>query len=118
MKNRKTVRILLAALFCCLLFGVFALSAVAGEPETHAVSFWLDDGVPYQGQDQEVADGGYAVVPLTPEKENAVFRRWTLENGEAVFADSRLARMYKYCLAGIDADGATVRWRRDFSPVD
>ena len=44
--------------------------------------------------------------------------KWTLENGEAVFADSRLARMYKYCLEGIDADGATVRWRRDFNTVD
>ena len=82
MKNRKTVRILLAALICCLLFGVFALSAVAGEPETHAVSFWLDDGVPYAGQEQEIVDGGYAVVPPTPEKENAVFLRWTLENGD------------------------------------
>ena len=40
------------------------------------------------------------------------------DNGEAVFADSRLARMYKYCLEGIDADGATVRWRRDFNTVD
>ena len=82
MKNRKTVRILLAALLCYLLFGAFAVTALAGEGETHAVTFWLDDGVPYEGQDQEVSDGSYAVVPLTPEKENAVFRRWTLENGE------------------------------------
>ena len=82
MKNRKTVRILLAALLCCLLFGAFAVTALAGEGETHAVTFWLDDGVPYEGQEQEVSDGSYAVVPPTPEKENAVFRRWTLENGE------------------------------------
>lgn len=82
MKNRKTVRILLAALLCCLLFGVFAVSAYAGEPETHVVSFWLEDGVPYGGQEQEIDDGAYAVVPPTPEKENAVFLRWTLEDGE------------------------------------
>ena len=82
MKKTGMIRVLLAALLCCLLFGVFALAAFAGEDETHTVSFLLDEGVPYEGQDQEIADGGVAVVPPTPEKENAVFLRWTLEGGE------------------------------------
>lgn len=82
MKKTDMIRVLLAALLCCLLFGVFALAAFAGEDETHTVSFLLDEGVPYEGQDQEIADGGFAVVPPTPEKENAVFLRWTLEGGE------------------------------------
>ena len=82
MKKTGMIRVLLAALLCCLLFGVFALAAFAGEDETHTVSFLLDEGVPYEGQDQEIADGGFAVVPPTPEKENAVFLRWTLEGGE------------------------------------
>ena len=44
--------------------------------------------------------------------------KWSLKDGEAVFVDARLARMYKYCLEGIETDGATARWQRDFSPVD
>ena len=44
--------------------------------------------------------------------------KWSLKDGEAVFVEARLARMYKYCLEGIGTDGATARWQRDFSPVD
>ena len=43
--------------------------------------------------------------------------KWTLVGDEAVFEDKRLARMYKYCLEGIDTDGSTVRWQRDFAPT-
>ena len=82
MKKTGTIRVGLTVLLCCLLFGVFALAVSAGAPETHAVAFWLDEGVPYEGQDQEIFDGGFAVVPPTPEKENAIFLRWTLESGE------------------------------------
>lgn len=43
--------------------------------------------------------------------------KWTLVGDEAVFEDKRLARMYKYCLEGIEADGSTARWQRDFAPT-
>lgn len=43
--------------------------------------------------------------------------KWSLKDGEAVFAEARLARMYKYCLEGIETDGATARWQRDFNTV-
>ena len=82
MRKSKTIRVLLTVFLCCFVFGAFTLAASAGAPETHTVSFWLGESVPYEGQDQEVADGGFAVVPVTPEKENAVFLRWTLEGGE------------------------------------
>ena len=44
--------------------------------------------------------------------------KWSLKDGEAVFVEARLARMYKYCLEGIDTDGATARWQRDFNTVE
>ena len=44
--------------------------------------------------------------------------KWSLKDGEAVFAEARLARMYKYCLEGIATDGATARWQRDFNIVE
>lgn len=43
--------------------------------------------------------------------------KWSLVGGEAVFEDKRLARMYKYCLEGIETDGSTARWQRDFAPT-
>lgn len=44
--------------------------------------------------------------------------KWSLKDGEAIFVEARLARMYKYCLEGIATDGTTARWQRDFAPVD
>lgn len=44
--------------------------------------------------------------------------KWSLKDGEAAFIDARLARMYKYCLEGIETDGATARWQRDFNAAE
>ena len=44
--------------------------------------------------------------------------KWSLKDGEAVFVDARLARMYRYCLEGIATDGATARWQQDFNATE
>ena len=40
--------------------------------------------------------------------------KWRLAEGEAVFTDDRLARMFRYCLEGITTEAATSRWAKDF----
>ena len=82
MRKSRAFRVLLTVFLCCFVFGTFVLAASAGEPETHTVSFRLEEETPYEGQDQVIQDGGYAVIPVTPEKEGCFFLYWKLQNGD------------------------------------
>ena len=43
--------------------------------------------------------------------------KWKPGKNGPEFSDSRLAKMYNYCLEGLSTDAATARWQRDFAPT-
>lgn len=74
-----------------LLLGIFVLlvclfggmvTAVAAADTSHTVTFYVD-GAEYNKQD--ISHGGYAMVPITPTKNDDIFSRWTVDGQKFSF---------------------------------
>lgn len=82
--NKRLSLILLNIILClCAFAGVCGYSATVFADTTYTVKFWLDDAKTeeYVAAEQQVAEGAYAQVPVTPLKDGNVFLYWK-SNGE------------------------------------